>query len=140
MAAAQACINATEAAANNFSSMCEIVAEQYNRTQQVKISGPIVRLRILSGDLKTSLSPKPRKARTKKMVLAKEKKYSVVPTDAEGMLKLHKGKEKWVIAALKGSRKGAIFAKCFDCCCGQSIEIKMCQNSDCSLHSFRPYK
>lgn len=38
------------------------------------------------------------------------------------------------------SMKYAIAAKCWDCCCGQREEIKMCGITGCSLYAFRPYK
>ena len=31
----------------------------------------------------------------------------------------------------------AIRAKCLDCCCGSSHEVKLCPCPDCPLHSFR---
>lgn len=31
----------------------------------------------------------------------------------------------------------AIRAKCLDCCCEQSNEVKLCPASDCPLHPFR---
>jgi len=34
----------------------------------------------------------------------------------------------------------AINAKCWDCTCGQRMEIKLCEMTDCSLHQLRPYK
>ena len=38
----------------------------------------------------------------------------------------------------------AIRAKCLDCCCGSSAEVKLCSCEDCSLHPFRfgknPYR
>ena len=38
------------------------------------------------------------------------------------------------------SMRYAINAKCWDCCCGQRKEIRLCPSVDCSLHNFRPYK
>ena len=38
------------------------------------------------------------------------------------------------------SMRCAINAKCWDCTCGQRIEIKLCEMADCSLHPFRPYQ
>lgn len=40
----------------------------------------------------------------------------------------------------KGSMKAAIKLKCLDCCCWQLKEIAVCSITECSLHSFRPYK
>ena len=34
----------------------------------------------------------------------------------------------------------AINGKCWDCCCGQRMEIKLCGVVDCSLHPVRPYQ
>jgi len=38
----------------------------------------------------------------------------------------------------------AIRAKCLDCCCGSSAEVKCCPCEDCALHPFRfgknPYR
>ena len=38
----------------------------------------------------------------------------------------------------------AIRAKCLDCCCGSSAEVKRCPCEDCALHPFRfgsnPYR
>jgi len=34
----------------------------------------------------------------------------------------------------------AINAKCWDCCCGQREEIRLCAFKDCSLWLIRPYK
>ncbi|MCD8215263.1 MAG: hypothetical protein LUC97_06465 [Clostridiales bacterium] len=38
----------------------------------------------------------------------------------------------------------AIRAKCLDCCCGSSNEVKLCPAEDCPLHPFRfgknPYR
>ena len=38
----------------------------------------------------------------------------------------------------------AIRAKCLDCCCGNSAEVKLCPSTDCALHPFRlgknPYR
>ena len=34
----------------------------------------------------------------------------------------------------------AINAKCFDCCCGQKIEIKRCTVPKCPLFNVRPYQ
>ena len=38
----------------------------------------------------------------------------------------------------------AIRAKCLDCCCNNSAEVRMCPASDCPLHPFRfgknPYR
>lgn len=38
----------------------------------------------------------------------------------------------------------AIRAKCLDCCCGSSAEVKQCPSKDCSLYPFRlgknPYR
>ena len=31
----------------------------------------------------------------------------------------------------------AIRAKCLDCCCGQSIEVKLCPIDDCPLYAYR---
>lgn len=31
----------------------------------------------------------------------------------------------------------AIRAKCLDCMCGQSVEIKLCPSEDCPLYPFR---
>lgn len=31
----------------------------------------------------------------------------------------------------------AIRAKCLDCCCGNSNEVKLCPCEDCPLHPFR---
>lgn len=31
----------------------------------------------------------------------------------------------------------AIRAKCLDCCCDQTTEVKLCPASDCPLHPFR---
>ena len=38
------------------------------------------------------------------------------------------------------SMRAAINAKCWDCVCGQRLEIKLCPMTDCSLHGFRPYQ
>ncbi|MDA3971251.1 MAG: hypothetical protein PF442_07860 [Desulfobulbaceae bacterium] len=38
------------------------------------------------------------------------------------------------------SRRQAIYAKCWDCCCEQSKEIRLCPSVDCSLFRFRPYQ
>ena len=32
----------------------------------------------------------------------------------------------------------AIRAKCLDCCCGQSKEVRYCTSKNCSLHPYRP--
>lgn len=38
----------------------------------------------------------------------------------------------------------AIRAKCLDCCCGNSNEVKLCPAEECALHPFRfgknPYR
>ena len=38
----------------------------------------------------------------------------------------------------------AIRAKCIDCCCGSTAEVKECQATECPLHPFRfgknPYR
>jgi len=38
----------------------------------------------------------------------------------------------------------AIRAKCLDCCCGNSNEVKLCPAGDCPIHAFRfgknPYR
>lgn len=31
----------------------------------------------------------------------------------------------------------AIRAKCLDCCCNQTAEVRECQNTGCSLHPYR---
>lgn len=31
----------------------------------------------------------------------------------------------------------AIRAKCLDCCCGQTYEVRMCPSEDCPLHEYR---
>ena len=31
----------------------------------------------------------------------------------------------------------AIRAKCLDCCCGQSFEVRRCSCEDCSFHQYR---
>lgn len=31
----------------------------------------------------------------------------------------------------------AIKAKCLDCCCGQTTEVKLCPSTTCALHPFR---
>jgi len=38
------------------------------------------------------------------------------------------------------SRKAAIEAKCWDCCCQQREEIRECPMKDCPLWEFRPYQ
>ena len=38
------------------------------------------------------------------------------------------------------SLRFAINAKCFDCVCGQKLEIKHCEMTDCSLWPVRPYQ
>tara|TARA_R110002111_G_C5764819_1_gene351842 strand:+ start:215 stop:493 length:279 start_codon:yes stop_codon:yes gene_type:complete len=40
----------------------------------------------------------------------------------------------------KQTRKSAMDAKCWDCCCQQREEIRLCSMVECSLHAFRPYK
>ena len=39
---------------------------------------------------------------------------------------------------------GAIRAKCIDCCCGSTREVKLCPSETCSLYPFRmgtnPYR
>ncbi len=31
----------------------------------------------------------------------------------------------------------AIRLKCLDCCCGQHLEIRLCETTECALHPFR---
>lgn len=31
----------------------------------------------------------------------------------------------------------AIRQKCLECCCGSSVEVSLCEITDCSLHPFR---
>lgn len=31
----------------------------------------------------------------------------------------------------------AIRAKCLDCCCGSSNEVRACKNEECALHEYR---
>lgn len=31
----------------------------------------------------------------------------------------------------------AIRAKCLDCCCGQAIEVRLCEAKTCPLHEYR---
>ena len=38
------------------------------------------------------------------------------------------------------SLRYAINGKCFDCSCGQAIEITKCPITKCTLHRFRPYQ
>lgn len=38
------------------------------------------------------------------------------------------------------SLKARINAKCFDCCCGERIEITLCNCVDCPLWDIRPYR
>lgn len=38
------------------------------------------------------------------------------------------------------SRRYAINAKCWDCSCGQRVEIRECSVVACPLWSFRPYQ
>jgi hypothetical protein len=40
----------------------------------------------------------------------------------------------------KQTRKSAMEAKCWDCCCQQREEIRLCSMLDCSLYAFRPYR
>jgi len=38
------------------------------------------------------------------------------------------------------SLRAAINGKCWDCTCGQRLEIARCEITDCTLHAVRPYK
>jgi len=38
------------------------------------------------------------------------------------------------------SRKLAIEAKCWDCCCFQRKEVTLCEIEDCPLWTFRPWQ
>ena len=38
------------------------------------------------------------------------------------------------------SRKKAIAAKCFDCCCFQRKEVTLCPAQDCPLWNLRPWQ
>jgi hypothetical protein len=38
------------------------------------------------------------------------------------------------------SRRYAINAKCYDCCCNQKNEVKYCPINDCPLWNFRPWQ
>lgn len=31
----------------------------------------------------------------------------------------------------------AIRAKCIDCCCGQTVEVRLCETTECACHPFR---
>lgn len=47
-------------------------------------------------------------------------------------------KEKVIIQKVKRiSYAQAIRKKCLDCCCGQSLEVKLCPSTDCPLHPYR---
>ena len=35
------------------------------------------------------------------------------------------------------TRQEAIRAKCLDCCCGQSNEVRLCTCTDCPLYRYR---
>lgn len=37
----------------------------------------------------------------------------------------------------KGSRKKAIRLKCLDCCCGNPVEVRLCNLQKCPLWRFR---
>jgi len=38
------------------------------------------------------------------------------------------------------SLRAAINAKCFDCCCFQRSEVKLCTAVDCPLYNLRPWQ
>ena len=38
------------------------------------------------------------------------------------------------------SLRYAINAKCYDCCCNQRIEVKLCAATDCPLFALRPWQ
>jgi hypothetical protein len=40
----------------------------------------------------------------------------------------------------KKSMRAAVNAKCLDCCCWQSTEVKKCPATDCPLYQYRPYQ
>lgn len=40
----------------------------------------------------------------------------------------------------KLTHKGAIKAKCLDCCCDQKKEVKLCPIDTCPLWEFRPFQ
>ena len=38
------------------------------------------------------------------------------------------------------SLRAAINAKCYECCCEQRTEVKLCQCKDCPLFALRPWQ
>ena len=38
------------------------------------------------------------------------------------------------------SLRYAINAKCYDCCCYDKVEVKLCTAKDCPLYGLRPYQ
>lgn len=43
-------------------------------------------------------------------------------------------------AMKKQSMRAAVNAKCLDCCCWESREVKKCPATDCPLYQYRPYQ
>lgn len=40
----------------------------------------------------------------------------------------------------KESMRAAVNAKCLDCCCWESAEVRKCPATDCPLYQYRPYQ
>ena len=38
------------------------------------------------------------------------------------------------------SRRFAVNAYCYDCCCEQKTEVRLCTSLNCSLHKLRPWQ
>jgi len=38
------------------------------------------------------------------------------------------------------SLRAALNGKCFDCCCGQKVEVARCTATDCTLWNLRPWQ